>query len=66
MTLTRVGIVPGTDGLPIISKAVIRDDTVYLCGVTPEPLGDVGCRRGRSWNVSTVCCNRRAPTNRVC
>ena len=41
MTITRLGIVPGNDGLPIISKAVIRGDTVYICGVTPDPVGDV-------------------------
>ena len=31
-------------GLPIISKSVICGDTVYLCGVTPEPHGDVGAQ----------------------
>lgn len=41
MTISRLGIVSGTDGLPVISKAVIRGDTVYLCGVTPDPVGDV-------------------------
>jgi enamine deaminase RidA (YjgF/YER057c/UK114 family) len=42
MNIFRTGIVPGTDGLPIISKAVIRGgDTVYLCGVTPDLVGDV-------------------------
>jgi enamine deaminase RidA (YjgF/YER057c/UK114 family) len=41
MTISRIGIVPGTDGLPIISKVVVRDDTVYVCGVTPDPVGDV-------------------------
>jgi enamine deaminase RidA (YjgF/YER057c/UK114 family) len=41
MTISRLGIVPGTDGLPIISKEVIRGDTVYVCGVTAEPVGDV-------------------------
>lgn len=37
MTITRMGIVPGDDGLPVISKAVVRGDTVYLCGVIPDP-----------------------------
>ena len=41
MTASYIGIVPGTDGLPIISKAVVRNDTVYLCGVTPDPVGDI-------------------------
>jgi enamine deaminase RidA (YjgF/YER057c/UK114 family) len=39
--ITRIGIVPGAEGLPIISKAVVRGDTVYLCGVTPDPVGDI-------------------------
>jgi len=41
VTITRHGIVDGAGGLPIISKAVVRGDTVYLCGVTPDPVGDV-------------------------
>jgi enamine deaminase RidA (YjgF/YER057c/UK114 family) len=28
-------------GLPVISLAVVRDSTVYVCGVTPDPVGDV-------------------------
>ena len=44
MTIARVGIVPGNDGLPVISKAVVRGDTVYLCGVTPDPVGDVAAQ----------------------
>jgi enamine deaminase RidA (YjgF/YER057c/UK114 family) len=44
MSMQRLGIVPGNDGLPIISKAVIRGDTVYLCGVTPDPVGDVAAQ----------------------
>jgi enamine deaminase RidA (YjgF/YER057c/UK114 family) len=41
MTITRHNITDGTDGLPIISYAVERDNTVYLCGVTPDPIGDI-------------------------
>ena len=41
MTVSRIGIVPRTEGLPIISKIVVRDSTVYVCGVTPDPVGDV-------------------------
>ena len=41
MTISRIGIVPGTDGLPIISKVVVHDGMVYVCGVTPDPVGDV-------------------------
>ena len=41
MTITRHGITEGTSGRPIISRAVVRGDTVYLCGVTPDPVGDI-------------------------
>ena len=41
MTITRHGMTEGTKGLPIISRAVVRDETVYLCGVTPDPVGDI-------------------------
>lgn len=41
MAITRYGITEGTNGLPIISRAVVRGDTVYLCGVTPDPTGDI-------------------------
>jgi len=44
VTITRIGIVPGENGLPVISKAVIRGDIVYLCGVTPDPVGDVAAQ----------------------
>ena len=33
METTRLGIIAGGDGLPIISKVVVRGDTVYVCGV---------------------------------
>ena len=41
MTIRHLGIVPPDGGLPVISKAVVRGDTVYLCGVTSDPVGDV-------------------------
>ena len=41
MTITRHGMTEGTTGLPIISRAVVRGDMVYLCGVTPDPVGDI-------------------------
>jgi enamine deaminase RidA (YjgF/YER057c/UK114 family) len=41
MSVTRIGIVEPTHGLPCISRAVVRGDMVYLCGVTPDPVGDV-------------------------
>jgi len=40
MTITRHGITEATEGrpiistIPIISRVVVRDDTVYVCGVT--------------------------------
>jgi len=41
MTIFRQGITAAANGLPVISRAVVRGDTVYLCGVTPDPVGDV-------------------------
>lgn len=41
MTIQRHGITSGANGLPIISRTVVRGDTVYLCGVTPDPTGDI-------------------------
>ena len=41
MIIARHGIVDGAGGLPIISRAVVRGETVYLCGVTPDPVGDI-------------------------
>jgi enamine deaminase RidA (YjgF/YER057c/UK114 family) len=41
MAITRLGSTQGTEGLPIISRVVVRGDTVYLCGVTPDPVGDI-------------------------
>ena len=41
MTIHRHEITDGANGRPIISRAVVRGDTVYLCGVTPDPAGDV-------------------------
>ncbi len=41
MTITRHGTTSPEGGLPIISRVVTRGDTVYLCGVTPDPIGDV-------------------------
>ncbi len=42
MTITRHGITKATEGLPvipiipIISRVVVRDDTVYVCGITAD------------------------------
>jgi enamine deaminase RidA (YjgF/YER057c/UK114 family) len=44
VTITRLGIVSADGGLPVISAAVVRGDTVYLCGVTPDPVGDVAAQ----------------------
>ncbi len=41
MKITRHSLTEGANGLPIISRAVVRGDTVYLCGVTPDPVGDI-------------------------
>jgi enamine deaminase RidA (YjgF/YER057c/UK114 family) len=41
MSITRHQITDGTKGRPIISRAVVHGDAVYLCGVTPDPVGDI-------------------------
>ena len=41
MTLTRHEITDGRNGLPIISRVVVHGELVYLCGVTPDPVGDI-------------------------
>ena len=41
MSITRYEITDGANGRPIISGMVVRDDTVYLCGVTADPVGDI-------------------------
>jgi enamine deaminase RidA (YjgF/YER057c/UK114 family) len=39
--IERHGSTKGMADLPVISQLVVRDDTVYMCGVTPDPVGDV-------------------------
>ena len=41
MTITRYGNTAGHEGLPIISRVVVHDGIAYVCGVTPDPVGDV-------------------------
>lgn len=41
MTVTRQGILEAGEGLPRISTVIAHGDTVYTCGVTPEPVGDI-------------------------
>jgi enamine deaminase RidA (YjgF/YER057c/UK114 family) len=40
-TIERLEIMDGTGGGPIFSRCVTRGDTVYLCGVVPDPGGDI-------------------------
>ncbi len=52
MSITRSGITDGANGRPIISGMVVRDDTVYLCGITAAdalqcPLVPRSCFRAR-------------------
>jgi enamine deaminase RidA (YjgF/YER057c/UK114 family) len=35
---------PLTPGRPIISRIVEHGDTVYVCGITPDPVGDVAAQ----------------------
>jgi hypothetical protein len=41
MSITRYRITDGANGRPIISQVVVRGDTVYVRGVTPDPVGDI-------------------------
>jgi enamine deaminase RidA (YjgF/YER057c/UK114 family) len=41
MNVTRQQITDGSNGRPIISRVVVHGDIVYLCGVTPDPVGDI-------------------------
>jgi enamine deaminase RidA (YjgF/YER057c/UK114 family) len=41
MSITRHQITDGTKGRPIISRVAIHGNMVYLCGVTPDPVGDI-------------------------
>ena len=44
MTIERIGITEPVNGMPVMSRAVIRGDTVYLCGIVPDPSGDVSAQ----------------------
>jgi enamine deaminase RidA (YjgF/YER057c/UK114 family) len=39
--IERHGNTTGIPGLPAISQVVTHDGLVYLCGVTPDPSGDI-------------------------
>ena len=39
--IERYGNTRGLHGLPVISQVVVHGDTVHLCGVTPDPSGDI-------------------------
>lgn len=41
MDIVRHGIIEPNHGLPRISRVVVHRDLVYLCGVTPDPTGDI-------------------------
>lgn len=60
MTITRHGITEATEGLPvirvipIISRVVVRDETVYVCGVTANPLGTGDIRAQTKEALDTI------------
>jgi enamine deaminase RidA (YjgF/YER057c/UK114 family) len=41
MNAQHFGIVSRGPGLPHISRAVVHNGIAHLCGVTPDPVGDV-------------------------
>ncbi len=44
VSVERHGTASADGGLPLIRKAVVRGDTVYLCGLTPDPAGNVAAQ----------------------
>jgi enamine deaminase RidA (YjgF/YER057c/UK114 family) len=44
MDITRHGIIEGADGLPRISRVVAHGDTIYVCGVTADSVGDIAAQ----------------------
>jgi enamine deaminase RidA (YjgF/YER057c/UK114 family) len=44
MSIIRHEIGDGAGGRPILSRAVVRGDTVYLSGVTPDAVGDIAAQ----------------------
>ena len=65
MSITRYGITDGANGRPIISGMVVRDDTVYLCGITAADPGVTSPRRrSRCSRGSTRPCRRQGRTSR--
>jgi enamine deaminase RidA (YjgF/YER057c/UK114 family) len=41
MNINRHLIMDSSNFKPIISRAVVHDDRVYLCGITADPIGDI-------------------------
>jgi enamine deaminase RidA (YjgF/YER057c/UK114 family) len=41
MNIGRHLIMDSSNFKPIISRAVVHDDRVYLCGITADPIGDI-------------------------
>ncbi len=41
MTILRFGITTPSADMPLLSRAVVHGDIVYLCGVVPDPAGDI-------------------------
>src|SRR4029077_17513478 len=41
MAIERHLIMDSAGFKPIISRAVVQDGVVHLCGVTPDPVGDI-------------------------
>jgi len=65
MTISRQGIIDAGPELPIISRVVAHGDTVYLCGATPEPVGDMAlfAEHNAEWNAWV---DRANPPVRAC
>ncbi len=40
-TIARHGVVSGIEGIPNISQVVVHGGVAHVCGVTPDPTGDM-------------------------
>ena len=47
MAIMRFGVTDGANGMPIMSRALVRGRNVYLCGVVPDPVGNITAQTGQ-------------------
>ncbi len=47
MAIKRIGITDGAMGMAIMSRGVVRGKNVYLCGIVPDPVGNITAQTGQ-------------------